>query len=674
MSRKIPIYKFDTKDDTGIDKIPNNVLVICSDYNGKLKKFRKIDNEYAATDSDTLEQCISNGILIPDLDSKFLGTFNNIINERPNGDPLEIGDEYVIEIGDDYGACKVTVMHYGENDLRPTDKFAGINDIQFIGLAESTRRDGSPLRPGDICFNITRNGATEKYWTGKKWVEYAPINSEQFFIEVDNENWDDEKLRWQKLDVIIHKIFIPFTNVYKYVYNGTSCEFKYQKKIINEGWEYADSIETYDESVEILRAPVADYVYIFNEELELFDSEGALDGSTDISYNNEQTYQTYGKNLTHIKARNNATITNIKKLHIYKADNITDMSYFFAKHAYYDDYFNGPWSGISGCQEFTTDVDGSLFSNVTNFTAAFAFMIDVKEFPKINTSSATTLQNMFTGCYSLEKIDDVYDATNVTSVKGMFQNCKKLQWFEGLINTDNITDYSYMFNRCKQLKNIGYLDTEGGTDFTSFLNDTAIENLSNFVVRSGTINFLNAIDLDGLISSPAIKSFVLKYDSTKCIKLRSLLKGCNSLETFSVVDVSKTDVDEQQKFDIGNCTITSSMFEQCYSLKIVPEFVNFSNVIQAKSMFQDCYSLETLPKGLDTSNCKYLQEYVANCISLKCMKEFNTTESVESSGTKSTIFQGCINLQQPDETAITDLTSDDGASWTNSNDCKHLTD
>ena len=107
---------------------------------------------------------------------------------------------------------------------------------------------------------------------------------------------------------------------------------------------------------------------------------------------------------------------------------------------------------IKGLEYFDT-------SNVESFTAMFA---NCKSLKYLNLSSFTTpnltdIEGMFSGCYSLYKIDGLnnFNTNKIENMYALFNNCHQLEYLDlSSFNTSNFKIMNYMFNRCNNLKEI----------------------------------------------------------------------------------------------------------------------------------------------------------------------------------------------------------------------------
>lgn len=80
----------------------------------------------------------------------------------------------------------------------------------------------------------------------------------------------------------------------------------------------------------------------------------------------------------------------------------------------------------------------------------------VKKNPAFNTSSLTTMQDMFAGS-DLQEVDTTgFNSSKVTNMSGMCRNCSNLKTFNGSgLDTSNVTDMSQMFMNDTGLTSVG---------------------------------------------------------------------------------------------------------------------------------------------------------------------------------------------------------------------------
>lgn len=72
--------------------------------------------------------------------------------------------------------------------------------------------------------------------------------------------------------------------------------------------------------------------------------------------------------------------------------------------------------------------------------------------PKIDTGNVTSMNKMFSGCYSLVSIPQL-DTSSVTDMNGMFYYCYSLVSIPQL-DTSSVTDMNYMFYDCQSLATV----------------------------------------------------------------------------------------------------------------------------------------------------------------------------------------------------------------------------
>ena len=107
---------------------------------------------------------------------------------------------------------------------------------------------------------------------------------------------------------------------------------------------------------------------------------------------------------------------------------------------------------IKGLEYFDT-------SNVESFTAMFANCKSLKylNLSNFNTPNLTDIEGMFSGCYSLYKIDGLnnFNTNKIENMYALFNNCHQLEYLDlSSFNTSNVKIMNYMFNRCNNLKEI----------------------------------------------------------------------------------------------------------------------------------------------------------------------------------------------------------------------------
>ena len=240
------------------------------------------------------------------------------------------------------------------------------------------------------------------------------------------------------------------------------------------------------------------------------------------------------------------------------------------------------WSaiGYSGVPQEVTNGFNHAQSIMQNWTVKSDYSneceedIDLIFMPLVDTSSATTMQEMFLNCYSLITVP-LLNTSNVTNMEDMFCDCGALQSVP-VFDTSNVTNMEGMFNNCTSLKTVPAFDTSNVTNMRAMF--------------SGC---------DALQSIP-----ILNFEQVE--NTSSMFAGCLSLTTIPDVDI-----------EASNLINTSGMFSGCTSLEIIPDHFDIPEAQNCSSMFANCTSLTTVPmfslEGVNSmsnmfSNCPLLSE------------------------------------------------------------------
>ena len=157
------------------------------------------------------------------------------------------------------------------------------------------------------------------------------------------------------------------------------------------------------------------------------------------------------------------------------------------------------------------------FGGGTTIRHTYCEKVDIKTI-----GNATNMQNMFTGCYSLQSVP-LFNTINVTNMSSMFGGCYSLQSVP-LFNTINVTNTLYMFNSCYSLQSVPLFNTANVTNMAVMFNscyslqsvplfNTAnVTNMSNMFQNCQSLNFI-----------PAFVTTAVTTDFT------TFANGCNSL-------------------------------------------------------------------------------------------------------------------------------------------------
>ena len=192
-------------------------------------------------------------------------------------------------------------------------------------------------------------------------------------------------------------------------------------------------------------------------------------------------------------------------------------------------------------------------NNISSYKARIVYL------PKIDTSTSTSLYNVFNGCGVLVAIPKL-DTRNVTNMNIMFYMCYSLVVIPPL-DTQNVTNMAGMFNGCSSLKAIPLLDTSNVTNMNSMFNGCkALVDIPNLNTGSVTNMGLMFNECSSLISIPPL-------DTQKVTDMNRLCQSARSLKKVSALDASANND-------------TTQMFAQAVSL----EFLNLKNLKKSLSL------------------------------------------------------------------------------------------
>jgi len=164
----------------------------------------------------------------------------------------------------------------------------------------------------------------------------------------------------------------------------------------------------------------------------------------------------------------------------------------------------------------------------------------------MNTSKATNMIGLFSGCSSLEEIPEL-DTSSATALSSLFSQCRSLKKIPEKLNTSNCTQMSFMFSNCLNLIYGPIMDT------------------------SKVSLFDNMFNTSGVITVP-------EYDYSKATNISDMFRWCRTLTeiggTMMNTGLSLTSADE--------------VFYECYSINKLPYIQNLTNVTDTTGMFFNC--------------------------------------------------------------------------------------
>ena len=270
------------------------------------------------------------------------------------------------------------------------------------------------------------------------------------------------------------------------------------------------------------------------------------------------------------------------------------------------------------------DLRGWNTEKVTNFNYTFAdcrSLFNLQGAWDFDTSSATTMTQMFVRCYSLSELHvENYKVNKVTNVNEMFNECYSIEELDlSKWRLEKVQNMNSMFANCWNLKYI---------NFSTWPSINTVTNLgSTFSNCRSLIN----VDLSWL------------HVTNSCTSIGSMFYCCYSL----------TKIDIPSDWDVsglssGNYT-AYQMFSTCYSLKSITGIANwnFQLTNSLASMFSSCWSLETVDvSNWNVSTATNLSGMFSNCWSLKSVdisiwRATNTTNLAN-------MFDYCYSLEEVD--------------------------
>ena len=155
-------------------------------------------------------------------------------------------------------------------------------------------------------------------------------------------------------------------------------------------------------------------------------------------------------------------------------------------------------------------------SNVTSMRDMFSRCYRLQKVPLFNTSNVISMDNMFYYCTSLQTVP-LFNTSNVTRMDNMFYYCTSLQTVP-LFNTSNVTRMDNMFNNCASITTIPAFDTSNVNNFYNMLQGcyslTTIECIS---FKSFADSTMKNNYIAGITGSRSIRKAVFKdigYQST----------------------------------------------------------------------------------------------------------------------------------------------------------------
>jgi surface protein len=299
-----------------------------------------------------------------------------------------------------------------------------------------------------------------------------------------------------------------------------------------------------------------------------------------------------------------------------------------------------------------------------SFEAAFKFCGNMTSFNVgvTDTSSVTSMYQMFNGCHLLTTLDlSHFDTSSVTNMNRMF-NMIRLQTVDvSSFDTSSVTDMSHMFHVCRDLTtlDLSHFDTSSVTDMSYMFNDnedlTSL-NVSSFNTSSVTTmrnmfascESLTSLDVSGFNTS-SVSGFGMSNMFERMYDLTSLdVSGFNTSSVTGFFNMFNNNVSltslDVSSFDTSSSVGFDSMFYGCNSLTSLDvSGFNTSSATSMYHMFYGCNSLTSLDvSGFNTSSVTSMQAMFASCSGLTSLNvsSFNTSSVTSMLG----MFTSCSSL------------------------------
>ena len=204
----------------------------------------------------------------------------------------------------------------------------------------------------------------------------------------------------------------------------------------------------------------------------------------------------------------------------------------------------------------------------------------------LHTKNLTDMSWMFHGCYNLESINFVGNASKVTSLYYTFSSCSKLTSLDlNSWDTSCVSNMSRVFSNCQALNSLGISQWN-----TSVVND--MSDMFNYCIGLTSLD-LSSWDFSNVTNTSYMFSdctnlydlYINNYnDSWSISNMNSMFSGCSSLYS---VDLSY--------WYTYNLQDTSYMFYGCSNLyELYLNNFDMTQVYNTDEMFGDCSNLQVL--------------------------------------------------------------------------------
>lgn len=293
-----------------------------------------------------------------------------------------------------------------------------------------------------------------------------------------------------------------------------------------------------------------------------------------------------------------------------------------------------------------------LYNEKFDFFRGMTNLESIENFQNIDTSNATDMNGLFSGCSNLKTIDlSNFNTENVRNMSQMFYGCVSLKEIDlSVFNTSKVTNMGSMFSGCGNLTelDLSYFDTSSVSDMTqlfancSSLRELNIKNFETSKVTSMMNMFMGCASL--------VELNLEHFDTSNVTKMSNMFGGCKSLvelnishfETNKVVDMQSMFLNcnlltvlDLSHFNTEVVTNMFQMFSNCSSLtEINLSSFNVAKVTNMRSMFNSCSSLKKIDLShFNTPNVTDIRSMFASCLSLTeiNLSDFNTSSVTDMS-------------------------------------------
>ncbi len=315
---------------------------------------------------------------------------------------------------------------------------------------------------------------------------------------------------------------------------------------------------------------------------------------------------------------------------------------------------NYMFSGCSSLTDITWPADTDI-SKVTDMTSMFEKCTSLKTVrwaEGLNTASLKNMNNMFSGCTSLTAypLPEDFSTQTVTSMENLFKDCTSLGELilPASFNTENVKMMQNMFNGCKALKSITW-----SANFKTG-NVQRMDGMFSYCESLETLALPATFDTQNVTSMSNMFGYCYKlknlsfdastFNTSKVRSMGGMFRSCYELTDEDFYEIFSYFTETTALTNIG------AIFNGCTSLKnfVWPEVLNTSKVTYMREVFQFLKELESNLEtvdltNLDTTANTNIMQFFNGCTKL-------TTIYVSSSWNAdqiieySSVFSNCNNL------------------------------